>query len=100
MRTAGFRLEVQGMGEMLMADLLELSEQYRESGIACRNALKEMKRRVQHGDFTRPEDLIELRRRITVVTAMTRECIEISEYLKKYHRRRANLEVCRQKNRI
>jgi hypothetical protein len=83
-----------------MADLLELSEQYRDSGIACRNALKLMKRRLEEDCLLRPEDIIELRRRITVVTAMSRECIEISEYLKKYHGRRARLEAYRQKNRI
>lgn len=83
-----------------MADLLELSSQYRESGAACKKALKELKCRLQDDELLRPEDLIELRRRITLVTAMARECIEISEYLKKYHGRRARLERDREKNRI
>lgn len=78
-----------------MPDILELSAQYRNSGLSCRKKLKEMNARLKN-DRLRPEEAIELRRNITMLTAMTRDCIAISNYLRQYHERRERLETKRQ----
>ena len=74
-----------------MADMLELSYQYRISGLACKNRLKELKAKLEN-DNLRQEEIIELRRSVTMLTAMTRDCLATSNYLKRYHERREWLE--------
>ena len=69
-----------------MSDLLELSAQYRETGLACRAKLREQKARLSKGCGWVQE--LELRQQITMLTAMSRDCIAISNYLKDYHERR------------
>lgn len=69
-----------------MSDLLELSAQYRETGLACRVSLREQKRKLgEAGSLTQE---LELKQRITMLTAMSRDCIAISNYLKDYYERR------------
>lgn len=77
-----------------MSDILELSVQYRISGTACREKLKEVNARLEMGRL-RPEEAIELRRRKTMLTAMSRDCIATSNYLKTYYERRKQLETIR-----
>lgn len=77
-----------------MSDILELSAQYKISGVACRDKLKEINARLDRGPL-RPGEAIELRRRKTMLTAMARDCIATSNYLKNYHERRERLEALR-----
>lgn len=70
-----------------MSDLLELSRQYRQSGLACRVRLRELKNRRGGGNCSFLEEL-EISRSITMLTAMSRDCIAISNYLRDYYERR------------
>ncbi|MEG0777259.1 MAG: hypothetical protein RR147_00845 [Oscillospiraceae bacterium] len=74
-----------------MADILELSAQYRISGCACKKKLFELKNQLRSESLNSMEE-IELRRRITMLTAMSRDCIATSNYLKTYFERRERLE--------
>ena len=74
-----------------MADILELSEQYRVSGIACRQRLQQLKAELDGDDLSFEEEIV-LRRRITILTAMTRQCLETANYLEQYYERRKRLE--------
>ena len=76
-----------------MADMLELSVQYRTVGIKCRKRLLELEKLIRDDDFSRSE--YELKREITMLTAMTRDCIATSNYLKSYFERRQQLEKLR-----
>ena len=78
-----------------MANLIELAAEYRVCGLACKDALKKLSVRL-HSDDLRAEEAIEIRRRITLVTAMARECLATSNYLKKYDERRRIVERQRQ----
>ena len=69
-----------------MSDLLELSAQYRETGLACRARLRERRQRLSKSCGMVEE--LELRQQITMLTAMSRDCIAISNYLKDYYGRR------------
>ena len=77
-----------------MADMLELSVQYRAVGIKCRKRLLELEKLLRDDDFSRSE--YELKREITMLTAMTRDCIATSNYLKTYFERRQQLERLRE----
>ncbi|MEG1243114.1 MAG: hypothetical protein RSD32_09180 [Oscillospiraceae bacterium] len=77
-----------------MADILELAAQYRVSGIACRNRLFELRHMLQREDFSMLDEF-ELRREITLLTAMSRDCIATSNYLKLYFERRERIERIR-----
>ncbi len=70
-----------------MSDLLELAAQYREAGLVCRGRLKEYKKRLSGGQCGFLEQL-ELKQGITMLTAMSRDCIEISNFLFDYYERR------------
>ena len=74
-----------------MSELMEMSAQYRETGIACRGRMKEKRRRLQSGKCGFYEEL-ELKRSITMLTAMSRDCMEIAKYLKDYCERRDRRE--------
>jgi len=76
-----------------MADMLELSTQYRTVGIGCRRRLLELERTLRSGDFDCSE--YELKREITMLTAMSRDCIATSNYLRAYFERREHLERLR-----
>ena len=78
-----------------MADLIELAAEYRVCGLACKEVLKKLSVRLCSENL-REEETIEIRRRITLVTAMARECLATSNYLKKYDERRRVLEQQRQ----
>ncbi len=78
-----------------MADMMELSVQYRAVGIKCRKRLTELEKLLRDDDFSRSE--YELKREITMLTAMTRDCIATSNYLKSYFERRQQLERIRRK---
>lgn len=78
-----------------MSNILDMSAQYRCSGNACRAKLKEVSLRLERGGL-RPSEMIELRRRKTMLSAMTRECIATANYLEHYHERREKLEKIRQ----
>ncbi|NCB73441.1 MAG: hypothetical protein EOM51_01660 [Clostridia bacterium] len=78
-----------------MADMMELSVQYRTVGIKCRKRLTELERLLRDDDFSLNE--YELKREITMLTAMTRDCIATSNYLKSYFERRQQLESIRRK---
>lgn len=76
-----------------MANMLELSVQYRAVGIRCRKRLLELEKRLRDEDFGCSE--YELKREITMLTAMTRDCIATSNYLRTYFERRQQLERIR-----
>lgn len=78
-----------------MADMMELSVQYRAVGMRCRKRLTELEKLLRDDDFSRSE--YELKREITMLTAMTRDCIATSNYLKSYFERRQQLERIRRK---
>lgn len=72
-----------------MSDLLELSSQYRETGLACREKMRARRRELARGCGCMEE--LELRRQITMLAAMSRDCIAISNYLKNYYERRKQI---------
>lgn len=76
-----------------MADILELSEQYRSVGARCRQRRLELEKKLQNEaiDLQR----FELQREITMLTAMSRDCIATANYLKAYFERRERLECLR-----
>ena len=76
-----------------MADMLELSAQYRMVGINCRKKLVELERLLHENDCVHNE--YELKREITMLTAKWRDCITTSKYLKAYFERREHLERLR-----
>ena len=76
-----------------MADMLELSARYRAVGINCRKKLVELNRLLHENDCEHNE--YELKREITMLTAMCRDCITTSKYLKAYFERREHLEGLR-----
>lgn len=76
-----------------MADLLELSEQYRAIGVRCRKRLLELERILCDNERERNE--YEVKREMTMLTAMSRDCIATSNYLKVYFERRERLEGLR-----
>ena len=78
-----------------MADMMELSAQYRMTGAACREKLRGAQRALaQVPDFARE---MELRREITMLTAMSRDCTATANYLRSYAERRETLERRRRK---
>lgn len=74
-----------------MTDLIELAAEYRKCGVACKKTLATLAERLKKENL-KPEEEIETRRRITLVTAMARECLATSNYLVKYYERRQILE--------
>jgi|GEM_PF-2514485 len=76
-----------------MADMLELSAQYRAVGVNCREKLLELEGMLNDNDCDHNE--YELKREITMLTAMSRDCIATSNYLKAYFERREHLERLR-----
>lgn len=76
-----------------MADMLELSVEYRAVGIRCRKRLLELEKQLRDDN---PEyNEYELKREITMLTAMSRDCIATSNYLRAYFERREHLEKLR-----
>ena len=82
-----------------MSDILEMSQQYRISGIACKEKLTELRSRLEEETLS-PSDEIELKRSITLLTAMSRECLATSNYLKLYFERRERLDRLRKSIRV
>lgn len=80
-----------------MSDLLELSAQYRVCGNACKNKLFELKTKLSGDNYDLGQEY-ELRREITMLTAMYRDCIATSNYLKAYFERRERLEQGRRQH--
>jgi hypothetical protein len=78
-----------------MADMLELSNQYRAVGISCRRRLLELEKLLRENCSECNE--YELKREITMLTAMSRDCITTSNYLRAYFERREHLERLRRK---
>ena len=76
-----------------MADILELSAQYRRAGAACREKLRFTQHALDNCDDFAAE--IKLRRDITMLTAMSRDCTATANYLKSYAERRDRLERLR-----
>ncbi|MDR0951464.1 MAG: hypothetical protein LBM18_00875 [Oscillospiraceae bacterium] len=74
-----------------MAELIDLAVEYRASGERCKSVLRQLKSRLKNGQL-RSEEELELRRRITLVTAMARECLATANYLRRYHERRQSNE--------
>lgn len=77
-----------------MADLMILSEEYRSIGQTCRIRLKELKIQLEEGDFL-GDEVYELRHRITMLTAMSRDCVATANFLKAYYERRERLDRIR-----
>ncbi len=76
-----------------MANMLELSVEYRAVGIRCRKRLLELEKQLRDDN---PEyNEYELKREITMLTAMSRDCIATSNYLRAYFERREHLEKLR-----
>lgn len=79
-----------------MADMIELSAQYRMTGAACREKLRRAQAALAVcASF---EHEMELRREITMLTAMSRDCTATANYLMAYAERRETLERRRRKN--
>jgi hypothetical protein len=79
-----------------LADMIELSAQYRMTGAACREKLREAQHALAHcTDFAKE---MELRREITMLTAMSRDCTATANYLRSYAERREALERRRRKS--
>ena len=76
-----------------MADILELSEQYRCVGVKCRQRRLELERKLQ--SEVKDMQKFELQREITMLTAMSRDCVATANYLKAYFERRERLERLR-----
>ena len=76
-----------------MADILELSVQYRSTGAACREKLRRTQRALNECGSMAEE--LKLRRDITMLTAMSRDCTETANYLRGYAERRDRLERLR-----
>jgi len=76
-----------------MAGILELSAQYRIVGAGCRKRLLELERQLRDMDSVVNE--YELKREITMLTSMSRDCIATSNYLRAYFERREHLERLR-----
>jgi len=66
--------------------LQELSREYRESGEAVGRRARELEKRLSAGGLTQTEAL-ELRRRIRLLSAMARDTIATSRYLRRYDRK-------------
>lgn len=76
-----------------MSDILELAAQYRYTGAACREKLRRAQRALgECGDFS---EELRLRRDITMLTAMSRDCTATANYLRGYAERRDRLERLR-----
>ena len=83
-----------------MADIIELSVQYRNSGMSCKYKLIELRNRLDNEDLPFKEK-VEVKRQITMLTAMSRDCIAISNYyLRAYSERRDRLEQLRKSARV
>ena len=76
-----------------MPDMLELWAQYRTVGANCRKKLLETEKLLHDNNCGHNE--YELKREITMLSAMTRDCIATSNYLKAYFERREQLEGLR-----
>lgn len=77
-----------------MTDLLELSIQYRSSAALCKAKTREIKALMDLGGLDNERE-ITLRREVTLLTAMTRECVATANYLKNYFERRQRLDRIR-----
>ena len=64
--------------------LIELSKEYRRSGEMCRGRIRELRAELDGGRATGSERLV-LQRRLTVLSAMARDTIEMSNKLKRYY---------------
>ncbi len=79
-----------------MLSLQELSAQYRISGKLCKKRMAELQEQLRSGSFSSNEEY-ELRRSITLLTAMSRECLATANYLRDYAERRQQLAKRREK---
>jgi len=70
-------------------NLSELSDEYRESGEKCRVRSAELQKLLRTKEMSETERLI-LRRRIYIISAMARESIATSNYLRGYYGGREN----------
>ena len=64
--------------------LIELSREYRISGELCRGRMREIKCELENGIVTGSERLV-LQRRLTILSAMARDTIELSNKLSRYY---------------
>lgn len=76
-----------------MANIMELSTQYRIAGTACKEKLRRAQRMLAICESF--EEEMELRREITMLTAMSRDCTATANYLRTYAERRERLERLR-----
>lgn len=65
-------------------NLIELSEQYRDSAMLCRDRLKELNKALAQ-DRMCEIDRLRLRRRIAILTSMMRDTLAVSRYLENYY---------------
>lgn len=66
-------------------NLQELSKEYRQSGEVCYDRVKELKKKLSN--CTESETVkLQLRREITILTSMARDCVATSNYLANYYR--------------
>ena len=78
-----------------MSDMMELSAQYRIAGTACREKLRRTQAQLEFCEDFAQE--MKLRRDITMLTAMSRDCTATANYLRSYAERRDRLERLRRK---
>ena len=64
--------------------LIEMSKEYRKSGELCRGRVREIKAELERGNAKGGEKLV-LQRRLTVLSAMARDTIELSNKLRRYY---------------
>lgn len=65
--------------------LLELSEEYRNSGEAVRRRIRDLEPELKNPGLTAMQRL-ELRRRISILNAMYRDTVATAGYLRRYYR--------------
>ena len=64
--------------------LIELSKEYRSSGEKCKKRVNEISEKLGTGNLTDLERIV-MKRRITMLSAMARDAIEISNRLANYY---------------
>ncbi len=72
--------------------LTELSHEYRESGLLCRERMKELNQKLETEKLGSTEQM-RIRRRIATLSTMARDTIATSKYLENYYGDDANEQI-------
>jgi len=71
-------------GVSVKLKLIEMSKEYRKSGELCRSRVREIQAELESGKVRGGEKIV-LQRRLTVLSAMARDTIEMSNKLGRYY---------------